>query len=320
MTTRPSTALVVGASGFLGSHLAAQLRDAECELYGVDLAAPRDSQLWAGFAQGPADAVDYRALLGERPLDACFFLAGSASVAASLRQPYADWSALLPGLAYVLDYLREHQKAAHLVYYSSAAVYGEVHQLPVRESTECAPISPYGAHKHVGEQLARHYARIYGTSVSILRIFSAYGTFNRRMLFWDLCEKWANARRDGRDRIAAQGTGDETRDFIHAKDVARAARLVAERRPAGGAPVINVATGTGVRVREAAEILLGCLPGGVGVEFSGETRPSDPQHWVADVGTLAGLGFAPSRTLADGLREYADWFLSVKGTSAVSAR
>lgn len=319
MTTR-STALVVGASGFLGSHLAVQLRDAGCELYGVDLAAPRDSQLWAGFAQGPADAVDYRALLAGRPLDACFFLAGSASVAASLRQPYADWSALLPGLAYVLDYLREHQKTAHLVYYSSAAVYGEVQQLPVRESAACAPISPYGAHKHVGEQLATHYARIYGTSVSILRIFSAYGTFNRRMLFWDLCEKWAAARRDGRESIAAQGTGDETRDFIHAQDVARAAWLVAQHRPTGGAQVINVATGAGVRVREAAGILLGSLPGGVRVQFSGETRPTDPQRWVADVGTLTRLGFAPSRSLADGLREYAGWYLNMKGPAAEVAQ
>src|SRR4051812_4451694 len=310
--SQPSAALVVGGSGFLGSHLADVLRTSGLDLYGVDLAEPRESDRWSGFARGPADAVDLRTLLDGRTLRSCFFLAGSASVAASLAQPYADYSALLPGLAYVLDYLREQQPEAHLVYFSSAAVYGEVHRQPVTEESACAPITPYGAHKHVGEQLVAHYSRIYNQTASVIRIFSAYGVYNRRMLFWDLCEKWLSARRDGQSKIIAHGTGDETRDFIHARDVARAALLVSENPGSRGAQMLNVATGTGTRIRDAASTLLSCLPGAVGIEFSGQTRPSDPLHWVADVRKLTRLGFATQRSMTEALREYAEWFLSVK--------
>ena len=174
------------------------------------------------------------------------------------------------------------------------------------ETAPIAPISPYGIHKAAAEFLMTHYARISGLRASTLRIFSAYGEGLRKQVVWDLCHR-AMAARGDTDTIPLYGTGGETRDFIHAADIARAALLVAQHPPASGTQIINVASGQETSIRTLAESVVRALGVKVKLAFDGARRPGDPVNWRADVSRLSALGFAPSVPFDDGIARCVQW-------------
>jgi UDP-glucose 4-epimerase len=298
--------LITGASGFLGTWLGEAAHAQGCELIGVDIVAPRRPELWSGFAMQTCDRADYAALIGSRQLGAVFHLAGGASVPESVQNPAADFASLLPGTVELLVYLSRAQRDAHLLLFSSAAVYGNPVQLPVAETALVAPISPYGIHKAAAEFLIAHYARVYGLRASMLRMFSAYGEGLRKQVVWDLCRKVMAAQRDG-SALTLHGTGNETRDFIHASDIARAALLVAQHPPASGSQVINIASGEETSIRTLAESILRVLGVQAQLTFNGMRRAGDPANWCADVSRLRTLGFAPSVPFTDGIIRCVRW-------------
>ena len=110
-----------------------------------------------------------------------------------------------------------------------------------------------------------------------------------------------------------RGTGDESRDFIHAADVARALVLLATRAPAEG-EIYNVATGRETTIRELTTTLLLRLGFTSTPEFDGQSTPGDPRNWRADISRLTALGFTPATTLEDGLRSVAAWCLAELAT------
>jgi len=299
--------LITGASGFLGAWLSEAAREQGFELIGVDLVKPRSPKLYGAFAEGPCAGVDFAALVGARKLRTVFHLAGSASVPQSVENPVDDFASLLPGTATLAAYLMRCQRETHLVLFSSAAVYGDPVRLPIPETGRVAPISPYGIHKAAAENLIGHYARVSGFRASFLRIFSAYGEGLRRQVVWDICRKATAARKRGERFISLHGTGLETRDFIHAADIVRAALLVAAHPPVAGSRIINVATGIETSIRMLAESVIRELACPVEPAFSGVARAGDPLHWRADITALRELGFAPSISLAEGIARAVRW-------------
>src|SRR4030095_13057401 len=79
--------------------------------------------------------------------------------------------------------------AAILIYPSSAAVYGVVKQAPIGESSPIAPVSPYGLHKAMAEELCSTQSKHFGLRCAIVRFFSVYGPGSRKQLLWDLAQK-----------------------------------------------------------------------------------------------------------------------------------
>ena len=121
--------------------------------------------------------------------------------------------------AFLLETLRTYLPSCRFVFLSSAAVYGNPQQLPSPRRSPCHPISPYGYHKYICEMLCREYGSIYSIKSSVLRIFSAYGERLRKQVIFDLCRKFSDP---ALKTVEVYGTGDETRDFIHARDIAQA--------------------------------------------------------------------------------------------------
>ena len=148
-----------------------------------------------------------------------------------------------------------------LLYPSSAAVYGRAAMLPIPETSPLAPISPYGVHKVVAEDLCRSYGRTFGLHVAIVRIFSAYGVELRKQLLWDASRKVLAGD------FRFDGTGNETRDWVHAEDVARL-MLIAAEHAQSDVPVVNCASGIEVPSRSILEVLLEALGTSRGPEFS----------------------------------------------------
>lgn len=150
------------------------------------------------------------------------------------------------------------------------------------------------------EQLLEQAARFQGLQAVSLRIFSAYGPGLRRQVVWEACRQ---AVRDG--EIVLDGTGGETRDFLHAADVARAVRCTAENLfPRDG--VILVASGREVSIQELAE-QVARTAGTPPPRFRGNPRPGDPARWSADIQRLRALGFTPEVGLEDGIDGVLRW-------------
>jgi UDP-glucose 4-epimerase len=301
--------LITGASGFLGSAIASRLATAGYQLYGVDILPPTRLFSWAGFYQGRVEEIDLAKWMKGVPLSLICHLAGSASVPASIENPYADFIALMPGAAKLLSWNGKDGPRARFLFFSSAAVYGNPETLPVPESCRVRPTSPYGINKAAGEFLVDAYAKFYGFDAISLRVFSAYGPGLRRQVVWDIAKKAWLASRDHMKQIKLHGTGDESRDFIYADDIASIVLELASCRLQNPSLVVNVATGCETKIRALAEALIDKLDLDIQVVFSEPPRPGDPILWCADISLLRLLGCRPQTTLPEGLDNYATWFL-----------
>ena len=123
----------------------------------------------------------------------------------------------------------------------------------------------------------------------------------RRQVVWDICERALSS-----GRLVLHGTGEETRDFIHGGDVARALLRLTTDAPARG-EIYNLATGSETTIHELAVSLLELLDLDINPEFDGQQTPGDPRNWRAEISRIRALGFTPEIPLAHGLRDVAAW-------------
>lgn len=281
--------LVTGAAGFLGSIISR-----EAKTWGHEVLA---CSRWSGSLL----RLEQRRLRWEsdpsllaRHLTAfapnvVFHCAGSASVGKSVEAPHQDFQASVGTWAVVLEAVRLSKLQPVVVFPSSAAVYGNPSQLPVREDCAIAPISPYGWHKALCEHMAQAHAASFGTRIVIARIFSLFGPTQRRLLLWELFQQLAM----GAEAVTLSGTGLESRDYLHEDDAAQALIALAQhalaRKPGSAPQVVNLAGGTEITVLELAQQLCSMMDVPPNVHCLGRVRAGDPLRWSADVSLLRRL-------------------------------
>ena len=176
-------------------------------------------------------------------------------------------------------------------------------KFPVRESDKRKPVSPYGFHKLQAEMICDEFSQFFGIKTCSLRIFSAFGEGLEKQLFWDLSQKMRNSENGV---ITLFGTGNETRDFIYVKDVAKTIELIVNSKD-NLEKYYNVASGIETSIREAVELFTRVMNWKGEIEFNNYSRAGDPLKWSSDIGSISNLGFAPKYTLEEGLIRYAAW-------------
>ncbi len=296
------TVLVTGVAGFLGRYVARHFAREGWKVVGVDEIPPENVQLPAvAYHRLHLPGADLSALLRAVGPAVCVHCAGRASVGLSMDDPAADFRGNALLTFELLDTLRQHAPACRFLLLSSAAVYGDPATLPVAETHPLHPLSPYGYHKRAAELLCEEFSRIYGLPTASVRIFSAYGPGLRRQVVWDICEKVLTT-----GRLVLRGTGAESRDFIHAGDIARALHLLATKAPAQG-EIYNLSNGDEVTISELAGLLLKALGSSAEVQFDGVATPGNPLRWQADIAKIRALGFAPTIPLEQGIQAVATW-------------
>jgi UDP-glucose 4-epimerase len=137
----------------------------------------------------------------------------------------------------------------HLVFPSTAAVYGITNGPKLSELAEPKPTSVYGCHKLVAELLIREYAENYGLDATILRLFNVYGDLEKEQGVISLFVRKALAN----EPLTIMG-GEQLRDFIHLNDVVEAFVHSLNNDAAYG-ETINVGSGVGMAIKEIAEII-----------------------------------------------------------------
>lgn len=303
--------LITGVTGFLGRCIARQFAQTGWSVVGIGTRPPENAprQDLSHYYQIVLPSQDLAAIVQQFQPQVCIHCAGRASVELSVSDPASDFDASVSVTFNVLNTLRLYAPSCHLIYLSSAAVYGNPTQLPILESQACQPISPYGFHKLIGEQLCQEFFRVYNLPTTIARIFSAYGAGLRRQVIWDICQKVLT-----QSHIKLHGTGDESRDFIHGADVAKAMIVLAEQSNRQ-ASIYNLASGTETSIRELVNLIFAVsnfksnfMSASNMAEFDGQLAIGIPRNWRADVTSIHNLGFSPEIDFEKGISSYVRWF------------
>lgn len=305
------TILVVGGAGYIGSHMLKALHASGYQPLTLD-------NLSTGFA----DAVQYGEIcvgsLGDRKLldwlfsknkiDAVMHFAAYSQVGESMREPAKYYRNNVAYTQVLLDAMVDHG-IKHLVFSSTAAVYGDPVADLIDEQHPKHPINPYGRSKWMIEQILRDYDEAYGLRSISLRYFNAAGADPDGMLGerhdpeTHLIPLVLQAGLGEREAITVFGddypTEDGTciRDYIHIEDLC-AAHLLALNALLDGATTdaYNLGNGNGFSVRNIIDIAEQVLGRPIPV-IQGERRAGDPPVLVADARKArAQLGWEPRHT------------------------
>ena len=338
------TILVTGAAGFIGSNLVKKLCQANAEdqvigidnmndYYDVRLKEQRlkDLEQYIGFTFIKGNIAD-KALINDvfdkyQP-QIVVNLAAQAGVRYSITNPDAYIEANLIGFYNILEACRHHE-VEHLVYASSSSVYGSNKKVPYSTDDKVDnPVSLYAATKKSNELMAHAYSKLYNIPSTGLRFFTVYGPAGRPdMAYFGFTNKLVKG-----DKIQIFNYGNCKRDFTYVDDIVEGVYRVMMKAPEkqvgeDGLPippykVYNIGNNSPENLLDFVTILqeellrAGVLPQGYDFESHKELvpmQPGDVPTTYADTSALeADFGFKPSTNLREGLRKFAEWYVSDK--------
>ncbi|MCW4009019.1 MAG: SDR family NAD(P)-dependent oxidoreductase [Candidatus Bathyarchaeota archaeon] len=298
--------LVTGGAGFIGSHLVSLLLEKGYLVVVLDnLSSGKQENLNAvrenphfRFVRGDIrdPAVIQEAMDGA---DAVVHLAALIDVAASVADPALTHEVNVTG---TLNVLQAAVKCgvSRFVFASSTAVYGDVQSLPVKESEVLQPISPYAASKAACEAYCSAFAGSFGVDVAALRFFNVYGPKNENSPYSGVITKFL--RQATSDQVlTVEGDGEQTRDFIHVSDIAKALTLALEAKHLCS-KVFNVCTGVPTSINGLVDALRTVTGKDLHVKYC-PSRVGDIRFSYGDGSKAAEeLGFTAHVNMLEGLR------------------
>ena len=314
------TVFVTGAAGYIGSVVVERLLESGDAVVAFDnlsqghRAAVPDR---ARFVEGDLrDRARLAEVMAEVRPDAVMHLAAESLVAKSATDPAAFYETNVVGGLNLLDAMRA-ASVARLVFSSTAAVYGEPDQTPIREDAPLRPVNAYGASKAAFEQALGWYASAYGLRHCSLRYFNACGATAARGEFHvpetHLIAILLEVALGLRDEVAIFGadyaTPDGTciRDYVHVADIADAHVLALARIDTLGPDTvaINLGNGAGFSNREVVEAARRVTGHAIPARDA-PRRPGDPARLVASADRArAVLGWSPRSTTLESMIESA---------------
>jgi len=306
--------LVTGVAGFIAARVAELLLEQGHSVIGVDnindaydvrLKEWRLSQLnrQDNFQFHRLDICHRKELeqLFSTSFDAVINLAARAGVRYSVKNPWVYYETNAIGTLNLLEACRK-AGVEKFVLASTSSLYGKGNPLPFTENanTDC-PLSPYAASKKAAENLCYTYHHLYGLDVTVFRYFTVYGPAGRPDMSPLRFVKWIS---EG-EPVRIYGDGSQSRDFTYVDDVARG--TIAGIRPLGY-EVINLGSDYPVSLMDFIRHIETLVDKKARLRFS----PADPADmratWANIRKAKALLGWEPTFTLAQGLKNLVDWY------------
>ncbi len=286
-----SKVVITGGCGFIGSHLALMLAEENDVAVFDKVSLPAKLKGKAEFVKGDVRdiAAVQNALSGA---DTVYHLAAQISVPKSFSDPYYDFSVNALGSINAAEVCVKNG-VKNLVFFSSAAVFGDNPNVPLNEDSETVPLSPYGDNKLFAEK----YIRYIKQNVTVVRPFNVYGPGqDPSNEYSGVISRFIEMAVKGKE-ITVFGDGTQTRDFVHVSDVCRAAVMVA-----GKSGVFNIGCGSAVSINDLAETI-NRLSGGKSRVIHADEREGDIKHSCADITKLTSIGWKPEISIYEGLKE-----------------
>ncbi|QNS07895.1 UDP-glucose 4-epimerase GalE [Streptomyces xanthii] len=325
----PSTVLVTGGAGFIGSHACVELLDHGYEVIVVDDYSNSSPRVFArveriaGRFVGAVYELDIRdrralsAVFDRHPVDAVVHFAAHKAVGESTRMPVTYYDVNVGGTTALLHVMAEHGVRS-LVFSSSCSVYGEAGEGPLDEDTPHRPTNPYASSKALCEAVLADVCRTDPRwTVLCLRYFNPAGAHPSGLLGEDphgtpdnLFPYLAQVGVGRRPRLRVFGAdwptpdGTAIRDYLHVMDTVEAHRVALDRlADSSGMTVFNLGRGQGSSVLDVLAAFERASGRTIPHEIT-ERRAGDVAALVADAGAVArAWGWRPTRDLADMCRD-----------------
>ena len=304
--------LVTGGAGFIGSHLLQLLQGQQgVEVVVYDnLSSGRREHVPKGIRLVEGDVRDAEGLARlfvSEGFDSVVHLAAQTMVPYSLSHPEEDCQINLLGLINILECCRKYA-VKHIVFSSSAAVYGDNLNIPLHEEEKPMPTSAYGITKMASEHYLRMYHDLYGLNTTVLRFANVYGERQGAGGEGGVVSIFCKLLAAGQG-VTVFGNGEQTRDFVYAGDIAEALWRGSQLE---GHHVINISTQKETSVNQ----LLAAFKQAVGREFPVQYAPIREgdifRSVLANRRCVELLGFCPAMNLQEGVaRTYADYLQKI---------
>ena len=276
--------LVTGCTGFTGSHLCDLLVDKE-EVYGTVRGRCRQTDFIDHIKHKltllECDLTDYnsvQATIEDCQPDIIFHLGAVTYVPTSWRAPQETMNTNVMGTLNLLEAVRKSKFNPVIHISGSSEEYGMVHsdEVPIKETNQLKPLSPYGVSKVAQDLLGYQYFKSYGMKIIRTRCFNIIGPRSGEKIVT------ANfAKQLSKGNTVRVGNLDAIRDFVDVRDVVSAYRVAVEKCKYG--EVYNIATGRGWEIREILDMMIGITGREIKIEHD-ETRmrPSDVPILIGD--------------------------------------
>ena len=295
------TAVVTGAAGFIGSHVVDRLVSEGFAVRAIDnLSSGRIQNLRAHLDSGALtlEEADITKISPDcavfKGAEMVFHFAGLGEIVPSIENPAAYMETNVLGTVRVLEASR-NSEVRRFVYAASSSCYGSNPVVPTPEDAALSPEYPYALSKLQGEEIAFHWANLYGLSVNSVRIFNAYGPRSRTSGAYGAVFGVFLRQKLSSQPFTVVGDGSQTRDFVFVTDVAEAFVKAGLTDLTG--KIWNLGAGNPQSVNRLVELL-----GGDTVRLP--VRPGEPETTWADTSRIRhDLGWTPSVSFQEGVEE-----------------
>ncbi|MDQ1511314.1 MAG: UDP-glucuronate 4-epimerase [Actinomycetota bacterium] len=307
-------ALVTGAAGFVGSHLAEALLGRGDTVVGVDCFTPyydrvdKELNVAAAFARDEFELVEADLRTTDIDLlldgvDAVFHQAAQAGVRLSWSSGFADYVGHnVLATQRLLEAVQRARPTARFVFASSSSVYGNQPRYPTTETDLPRPFSPYGVTKLGAEHLCGLYAENWGMNTVSLRYFTVFGPRQRPdMSIHRMCEAAVRGT-----TFPRYGDGTQVREFTYVSDIV-AANLAAVDRDITPGTYLNIAGGAEITLNDLIA-LVGEVAGSRVEIDAGPTQAGDSFRNGGSIARARDvLGWVPEVSLRDGIAAQVAW-------------
>lgn len=306
--------LITGGAGFIGSHLVDRLLGLGYEIIVIDDFSSGNAENLRHHENNPNLKIHVKNIC-DKDIDNLFY--GVAAVFHVAAIPRVQYSIKFPektntiNVNGTLNVLEAARKAGvkRFIYSASSSAYGDQEKLPLVETMNPNPMSPYALQKLVGEYYCKLHYLLHGMETISLRYFNVFGPRQDPSGGYAcLVPKSINLILRGKSP-EINGDGEQTRDFTFVKDVvdANILAVTTSNKQAFG-QVFNIGAGKEISVNDVIKKII------VNRNIIPKHKPSviEPKHTLADITKIKTvLGWNPKYTFNDGIKETIDWFSHV---------
>lgn len=304
--------LITGGYGFIGSHVAEKFFKEGYHIFIIDNLSTGNSKninFKHTFFQLDIEDPKCREVFRSNKFDVVVHLAAQINVVCSIEDPYRDTLSNVLGLTNILQLSAEYG-VKKFVFASSAAVYGNNQEIPLKEAELPDPLSPYGMSKATGELYCKKWRELYGLNTICFRFSNVYGPRQGVKGEGGVISIFMERMAQGK-KLVIFGDGNQTRDFIYVKDIADAIYGAVDKDITG---IFNLSTGWESSVNELIDVLDHQRP--IGEVVYEDEREGDIKNSCLDNTRIKqAINWEPRYYLAEGLKNTYTWYMDYYGES-----
>ena len=305
---------IIGASGFIGSHLVDHLLSLGCSVLALSRNFPgliaQNSLVSPKFSKISLDIKDANNLKEcLKNIDIVVHLASGSIPQSSNQNPHKDIDVNLQGALNVLEASLENKVSKVIIISSGGTIYGIPEFVPIKEDHSTYPICSYGIIKLSIEKYAYLFDHIYGLNSTILRLANPYGPRQRMAFNQGVIPAFFSKAINGQ-KLEIWGDGSVVRDFIYISDVIDAICLACQY-DGGDHSVFNIGSGNGLSLKQLISTMEILLNRPLDVSYSPSRSFDVPTNVLSIERAKKYLNWQPKISYHDGLQQFYNSLISL---------